>query len=104
MGIPNVTGKHIQLIPDVCSDMIQPTPGIERIVQNERTNIRTGLYKRLGKVGTDKTIRPGHKYFHGVTLAICTSVAAAPYFRNAYLIVPNVIYANVVAIAAPAIP
>src|SRR5262249_40281838 len=57
----HVAGKDVEMPPQILAQRIQPTPGIERIVEHERANIDSSIDKRLHEVRPDKTIRAGHE-------------------------------------------
>src|SRR5690242_17991129 len=57
--ITHIAGKDIEMPPQVRAQGIQPTPGIERVVEHERANIDPSRGKRLHEVRADKTICAG---------------------------------------------
>lgn len=43
--------------------MIEPTPGVERVVENERAHVVSGANQSFREVRTDETISAGDQYF-----------------------------------------
>jgi hypothetical protein len=41
--------------------MIQPAPGIERVVEDEGTHVMPGVHQSFGEMGADKTIGTSNK-------------------------------------------
>src|ERR1700677_4527563 len=54
--ISNVAREHLETAPYVRAAMVQPSPGIERVVQNEGTDIMTRAHQRLGQMRSDEPI------------------------------------------------
>lgn len=73
--VANVAGKDIQVVSNVLRRVIQPTPGVEGVIEDEGTDIETLPDQSFREMRTDETIRTSYKNFQRNTFTICLRIS-----------------------------
>ena len=61
--VADVTSEDLELAADVFGAVVQPTPGVEGVVEDEGLDVVARAYEGFGEVGTDETVGAGDEDF-----------------------------------------
>src|SRR4051812_36136820 len=66
MRITDVPAKNLKVPFDISGAVVEPTPRVERVVQDEGLDAVAGADERLSQMRADEAIRPSDEHLFGL--------------------------------------
>lgn len=63
MGVSHITGEYFDLFLNFFRHMVEPTPGIEAVIEDKRPDVTALSNQGFDKMGPDESISPRDQYF-----------------------------------------
>jgi glutamine phosphoribosylpyrophosphate amidotransferase len=59
VGVAHISGENLKTSRDVGRAGVEPTPGVERIIEHKGLHLMTVAHQRLDQMGSDEAFRTG---------------------------------------------